>query len=326
MDRPLMPKATAVWLIENTALTFEQISDFTGLHLLEVQGIADGDVNPGMQGLNPLTAGELTKSEIARCERDPHAKLHMTKKDIPLPASRAKGPRYTPISKRGDKPDAIAWLLRNHPETTDAQICKLIGTTKPTIQAVRDRSHWNASNIRAQHPVALGLCAQKELDAVVDKAQRSRGGSGSETEEAAEVPHYPDGTLSGSFQSETEPEPPLPGQEPLPAPEETPYRSPHADDAEPTEAEARRRAEEMFSSLGSSQESEAAVAEPDGPGVGSPADQALPEPEPGSANEPSDSGDAAPAGNGEPNGEPSESTSKETGQDQGGDAARGGAS
>lgn len=170
MERPLMPKATAVWLIEHSALTFDQIAEFCGLHELEVQGIADGEVNPGMHGLDPVLNGQLTWPEIRRCEGDQTARLQMNQRDLPEPAARGKGPRYTPVAKRGDKPDAIAWLLRNHPELPEAVICRLIGTTKPTIAAVRDRSHWNATNIRARHPVTLGLCTQIELDDAVEKA------------------------------------------------------------------------------------------------------------------------------------------------------------
>lgn len=170
MDRPLMPKATAVWLIEQTTLTFDQVAAFCGLHELEVQGIADGEVNPGMQGLDPVLGGQLTWAEIERCQEDPTARLQMVTTDLPLPAPRSKGPRYTPINKRGDKPDAVAWLLRNHPELSEAVICKLIGTTKPTIAAVRERTHWNSQNIRARHPVSLGLCTQIELDTVVERA------------------------------------------------------------------------------------------------------------------------------------------------------------
>lgn len=167
-----MPKATAVWLVENTALTFMQIADFCGLHILEIQAIADEEVAVGMQGLDPITNGQLTKEEIARCEADPSAKLNMVKSDIPLPSSRGKGPRYTPLSKRQDKPDAIAWLLRHYPELSDAQIGRLIGTTKPTINAVRDRTHWNSPNLKPRSPVELGLCKHDDLRFALEKAQR----------------------------------------------------------------------------------------------------------------------------------------------------------
>jgi hypothetical protein len=147
MAQPLMPKATAVWLVDNTALTFDQISEFCGLHALEVQAIADGEVAPGMQGLDPTSNGQLTKEEVARCEADPSAQLEISKPTVPLPKARQKGARYTPISKRQDRPDAIAWLLRTYPEVSDAQISRLIGTTKPTINSVRDKTHRNMPNI-----------------------------------------------------------------------------------------------------------------------------------------------------------------------------------
>jgi hypothetical protein len=175
MARLLMPKATAVWLVENTSLSFEQIADFCGLHTLEVQGIADGEVAVGIVGLDPVANGQLSRDEIKRCEEDPAERLRMLKQDIPLPATRTKGPRYTPVSKRQDKPDAIAWLLRHHPELTDAQLTKLIGTTKSTIQAVRDRSHWNAPNLRPRDPVLLGLCTQGDLNAAVARARKAIG-------------------------------------------------------------------------------------------------------------------------------------------------------
>lgn len=172
---PLMPKATAVWLVDNTSLTFEQIAEFCGLHTLEVQGIADGEVAVGIVGLDPIANGQLTREEIRRCEADPAARLQLARQEIPMPAARAKGPRYTPVSKRQDKPDAIAWLLRHHPELSDAQISKLIGTTKSTIQAVRDRSHWNSANLRPRDPVLLGLCTQSDLNATIAKARKAMG-------------------------------------------------------------------------------------------------------------------------------------------------------
>ena len=174
MTQPLMPKATAVWLVENTTLSFQQIADFCGLHPLEVQGIADGEVAIGIVGLDPALNGQLTREEILRCEADPAARLKMAKHDIPLPAPRTKGPRYTPVSKRQDKPDAVSWLVRHHPEFTDAQISKLIGTTKPTIAAIRERSHWNAPNIKPRHPVSIGLCTMAELDAAIARANRGK--------------------------------------------------------------------------------------------------------------------------------------------------------
>lgn len=172
MAAPLMPKATAVWLVDNTSLTFDQIADYCGLHRLEVQGIADGEVAIGIQGIDPIANSQLTRNEIERCEKDPSARLKMLKLDLPEPSKRTKGPRYTPVAKRQDKPDAIAWLLRHHPELKESQIAKLIGTTKTTIQAVNERTHWNSPNIRPRDPVLLGLCAQSELNAAVDRARK----------------------------------------------------------------------------------------------------------------------------------------------------------
>jgi len=175
MAHPLMPKATAVWLVENTALTFEQIAEFCGLHDLEVQAIADDEVAMGIQGLDPIGRGELTQEALDRCIADASAKLEIAKQDIPLPKARHKGARYTPVSKRQDRPDAIAWLVKSHPELSDAQISKLIGTTKPTISAIRERTHWNISNIKPQNPVALGLCISVELEKVVALARAKAG-------------------------------------------------------------------------------------------------------------------------------------------------------
>ncbi len=173
MTVPLMPKATAVWLVENTSLTFEQIALFCGLHVLEVQGIADGEVAQGIQGLDPIANSQLTREELDRCQPDPAARLQLLVQDLPQPAKRTKGPRYTPVAKRQDKPDGIAWLLRHHPELKESQISKLIGTTKNTIQAVDERSHWNSPNIRPRDPVLLGLCSQSELNAAIEKARRA---------------------------------------------------------------------------------------------------------------------------------------------------------
>jgi hypothetical protein len=174
MGLPLMPKATAVWLVESTGLSFEQIAEFCGLHALEVQAIADGEVAAQMQGLDPVANGQLTTEEIKRCEADPTARLQLSDQAQPVPMVKHKGPRYTPISKRQDKPDAIAWLLKNHPELSDGQISKLVGTTKPTIAAVRDRTHWNSTNIKPRHPVALGLCTLPELEEAVNRASKGK--------------------------------------------------------------------------------------------------------------------------------------------------------
>ncbi|WP_374384870.1 DUF1013 domain-containing protein [Dongia sp.] len=175
MTQILMPKATAVWLIENTALSFDQIGAFCGLHPLEVQGIADGEVAIGIVGQDPTANGQLTAEEIKRCEGDTTANLKMAKSDIPQPLTRTKGPRYTPVSKRQDKPDAVAWLIRHHPELSDAQVSRLIGTTKQTIAAIRDRSHWNTANLRPRDPVLLGLCTQTDLNAAILKARKAAG-------------------------------------------------------------------------------------------------------------------------------------------------------
>jgi hypothetical protein len=170
-DKPLMPKATAVWLIDNTSLTFDQIADFCGMHPLEVKGIADEDVAKGIKGIDPIAAGQLTREQIEEAEKDPEMRLKMAPAKYKMPHIKAKKtPRYTPVSKRQDKPDAIYWLLRNHPELTDTDIIKLIGTTKATIAKIRDRGHWNSPNIKAVDPVTLGLCTQIELDMAVSRA------------------------------------------------------------------------------------------------------------------------------------------------------------
>lgn len=172
MDKPLMPKATAVWLIDNTGLGFDQVAAFCGLHILEVQGIADGEVATGIRGLDPVSGGILTRDEIARCEQDAKLRLKMIKSiaaDVKQP--KKKGARYTPLSKRQDRPDGIAWLLRNHPELSIQQVCRLLGTTKTTVQSVKDRTHWKSQEIRPRDPVLLGLCQQIELDEAVAKAR-----------------------------------------------------------------------------------------------------------------------------------------------------------
>lgn len=175
MARPLMPKATAVWLIDNTGLTFNQISDFCGLHMLEVQAIADGDVATGMQGLDPVKGGELDQAEIERCEADPAGRLEMTHAATVHAQQQRQKTRYTPVAKRQDRPDAIAWLLKNYPELSDGQIGRLIGTTKPTINAVRERSHWNTPNITPQNPVGLGLCSGTDLEKAIAIARAKPG-------------------------------------------------------------------------------------------------------------------------------------------------------
>lgn len=170
-DKPLMPIATAVWLIENTALSFDQIADFCGLHPLQVKGIADGDVAAGVRGIDPISNHQLAREEIEKAQTDENYRMKISRpKTAVLIETPRKGPRYTPVSKREHRPDAILWFVRNHPEVTDAQIAKLLGTTKSTIQSVRDRSHWNSANLTPQDPVGLGFCTQLELDAVVRKA------------------------------------------------------------------------------------------------------------------------------------------------------------
>ncbi|NLR69609.1 DUF1013 domain-containing protein [Novosphingobium sp. ERN07] len=170
---PLMPHATASWLVDNTALTFEQIAEFCGLHMLEVQAMADDLAGQKYTGRDPLHSGELNQAEIDKGQANSEYKLKMQR--APISVSRTKGPRYTPVSKRQDKPDGIAWILRNHPEVSDAQIGKLIGTTRTTIAAIRDRSHWNIGNINPKDPVTLGLCSQRELDSLVAKAAKKAG-------------------------------------------------------------------------------------------------------------------------------------------------------
>jgi uncharacterized protein len=172
MTLPLMPKATAVWLVENTTLTFEQIAEFCGMHTLEVQGIADDEVAGGIMGRNPITARQLTREEIERCEKNPtaHLKLSTTTQEyIETKRKQKKKGRYTPVARRQDKPDAISWLLKHGPEVTDTQIVRLIGTTKNTIKSIREKSHWNWGNIQPKDPVLLGLCTQGELDILMDK-------------------------------------------------------------------------------------------------------------------------------------------------------------
>ena len=169
----LMPKATAVWLVENTSLTFEQIAELCGLHVLEVKGIADGDVAQGIKGMDPISTGQLTREEIEKGERDPNYRLRLQESKVVLPPQpKRKGPRYTPVSRRHERPSAILWLVRNHPELKDAQIMRLVGTTKPTIAAIRERTHWNSPNLQPQDPVTLGLCTQIDLDNEVKKAAR----------------------------------------------------------------------------------------------------------------------------------------------------------
>jgi uncharacterized protein len=170
----LMPKATAVWLVDNTALSFEQIAQFCKLHPLEVKAIADGESAQGIKGLDPISTGQLSRDEIARAEANPNHKLKLSEPKVRVPDNKRKGPRYTPVSKRQDRPNAILWLVRNHPELKDAQISRLVGTTKSTIEQIRDRTHWNSTNLTAMDPVTLGLCTQIDLDLEVERASKGR--------------------------------------------------------------------------------------------------------------------------------------------------------
>ncbi|MBX6425984.1 MAG: DUF1013 domain-containing protein [Variibacter sp.] len=174
-QQPLMPKATAVWLVENTSLSFEQIADFCKLHPLEVKAIADGDAAQGIKGLDPILTGQLTREAIREAEANPEIRLKLAEPKVRLPQTKARrGPRYTPVSRRQDRPNAILWLIRNHPELKDSQIMRLVGTTKSTIQSIRDRTHWNAANLQPLDPVTLGLCSQLDLDLEVQRAAKER--------------------------------------------------------------------------------------------------------------------------------------------------------
>jgi len=217
MTQILMPKATAVWLIDNTAMTFDQISIFCGLHILEVEGIADGDVASGIRGADPIANGQVTREEIEKAEKDPKYGMNASKFESPVLSKKAKkGPRYTPLSRRQDRPDAIAWMVRNHPEVSDAQISKLIGTTKPTINAIRDRTHWKINTINPTDPVSLGLCTQLDLDGIVkvaaEKKAKHDAKMGIDTSEslkpvdAAPTPESPkvEHTLESLFKPSTE--------------------------------------------------------------------------------------------------------------------------
>jgi len=172
---PLMPKATAVWLVENTSLSFDQIAQLCNLHPLEVKAIADGDAAQGIKGLDPILTGQLTREEIAAAEADPNYRLHIAEPKVRLPEAKPKkGPRYTPVSRRQDRPNAILWLVRNHPELKDSQIMRLVGTTKSTIQAIRERTHWNSASLSPLDPVTLGLCSQIDLDLEVQRAAKEK--------------------------------------------------------------------------------------------------------------------------------------------------------
>ena len=172
MATPLMPKATAVWLVDNTSLTFDQIATFCALHPLEVKAIADGESAQGIKGMDPISTGQLTRDELEKAQADSNHKLKIAESKVVVPTLKKKGPRYTPLSKRQDRPNAILWLVRNHPELKDAQIIRLVGTTKNTIEAIKERTHWNSANLQPMDPVTLGLCTQIALDAEVTKAAK----------------------------------------------------------------------------------------------------------------------------------------------------------
>ena len=205
MSGPLMAKATAVWLVDNTTMSFKQIADFTGMHELEIQGIADGDVAAGVKGFDPIANNQLTQEEIDKAEKDPLHKLKLKFNPAAVGEEKRRGPRYTPLSKRQDRPNAILWLVKFHPELADAQIAKLVGTTKPTIQTIRERTHWNISNMQPIDPVALGLCKQAELDAAVQKAAAKKAKEGEPMDDEARRR-----LLSTEQSLEMDPEPKMP--------------------------------------------------------------------------------------------------------------------
>ena len=201
---PLMPKATAVWLVDNTALCFEQIGDFCKLHPLEVKGIADGEVAQGIKGLDPISTGQLSRDEITLAEKDPNRRLRLLDPKVRLPEQKKRrGPRYTPVSRRHDRPNAILWLLRNHAELKDAQIIRLVGTTKATIQSIRDRTHWNSPQLSPMDPVTLGLCSQIDLDLEVQRAAKDRPATAGHDDRGATL--LPADVTTGHDEPEDEP-------------------------------------------------------------------------------------------------------------------------
>lgn len=209
MAYPLMPKATASWLVDNTTLTFDQIAEFCGLHPLEVQALADGEVNAGIMGANPIQNGELTQEEIERCEKAGNTKLKMMKTDLPKPKARAKGPRYTPVTKRAEKPNAVLYLLKQYPDLADVQIAKLVGSTKPTVASIRDKSHPLFSTLKPTEPVSIGLCTADELEKALRRAERrvareakAAGKSAAPATAAEAAENY----TTGSVQLDTTPE------------------------------------------------------------------------------------------------------------------------
>jgi hypothetical protein len=242
----LMPKATAVWLVENTSLTFEQIAELCGLHVLEVKGIADGDVAQGIKGMDPISSGQLSREEIARGEEDHDYRLKLAEAKVDIPEVKTKkGPRYTPVSRRQDRPNAVLWLLRSHPELKDSQIMRLVGTTKPTIAAIRERTHWNSPNLQPQDPVTLGLCTQIDLDNEVKKAARRVE---RERKEQGKPPLEKAGTLLPASQT-------IPGMGPQPDVEIIAPRPPEAKPEE-TEREEEARVFAKLREMGTKTEEE----------------------------------------------------------------------
>jgi len=222
---PLMPKATAVWLVEHTSLSFDQIAEFCGLHVLEVKGIADGDVAHGIKGMDPISSGQLTREEIQKGQQTPNYRLQLARSKVLIPEVKTKRvPKYTPVSRRHDRPNAILWLLRYHAELKDSQIMRLVGTTKPTIESIRDRTHWNSTNLQPQDPVALGLCSQIDLDAEVRRAARRLEREREEAEPSAESRTEPAGTLLSAEETADAPSVLRRREDEKPAPEEEPER------------------------------------------------------------------------------------------------------
>jgi len=249
---PLMPKATAVWLVDNTSLTFDQIATFCGLHVLEVKGIADGDVAQGIKGMDPISAGELTRDEIRRAQENPDYRMKISASKVEIPTiKRKKAPRYTPVSRRQDRPNAILWLLKYHPELLDTQIIRLVGTTKPTIAAIRDRSHWNSANLQAQDPVALGLCSQIDLDTEVKKA----AAQAEKEREARGEPAHPSGTLLPTDETTQSHIQDKPGEHPL--------AGFNLKSREPKQEEAAPDADAVFANIGSSGEASEESSQPE---------------------------------------------------------------
>jgi len=220
MAAPLMPKATAVWLVDNTSLTFDQIATFCMLHPLEVKAIADGESAQGIKGLDPISNGQLTRDELEKAAEDPNHKLKMAETKVIVPNLKKKGPRYTPLSKRQDRPNAILWLVRSHPELKDSQIIRLVGTTKTTIEAIRERTHWNSANLQPMDPVTLGLCTQISLDAEVTKAAKW----------APQTPAAPEGQAGDTLLPASETQSGLASFDPTPSAPAAPEEEISADD------------------------------------------------------------------------------------------------